>query len=75
MSIKSRISKLEKKKANQTKPAWVIVKDGDPIPEGVKCYHPSVSPDLWDEDNEASSIASTCNAGQEKSEVKNGKDN
>jgi hypothetical protein len=63
MSIKSRISKLEKKKANQTKPAWVIVKDGDPIPEGmegVKIYE-GISPDDWDQDT--------------KSEVKNGKDN
>jgi len=67
MNLKSRIRNLEKQKAKQNKPAWVIVKDGDPIPEGVKAYSPEANPDLWDED--------TKSEVNYKSEVKNEKDN
>jgi hypothetical protein len=50
MTTKSRLKRLEKhKQPKDTGPAYVIVKDGDPIPEGVKCYSPEANPDLWDE--------------------------
>lgn len=48
-TIKSRLDDLETKKTISEKPAWVIVKDGEEPPEGVKAYSPEANPDLWDE--------------------------
>jgi hypothetical protein len=50
-AIKARIEKLEAmlSKRDELLP-YVIVSDGDEIPEGVKAYSPEASPDLWDED-------------------------
>jgi hypothetical protein len=50
-NLKSRVEKLEdiSSKSDELLP-YVIVSDGDEIPEGVKAYSPEASPDLWDED-------------------------
>jgi len=47
-TIDNRLEKLERLQSSQQRPPWLIVNDGDPIPDGVKCYHPDVNPDLWD---------------------------
>ena len=47
-AINKRLAQLEKQQETQARLPYLIVKDGDPIPEGVKCYHPDASPDLWD---------------------------
>lgn len=47
-AINKRLEHLEAKQETKTRPPYVIVEDGEPCPEGVKCYHPDASPDLWD---------------------------
>jgi hypothetical protein len=49
-NLKSRVEKLEdiRSKSDELLP-YVVVNDGDEIPEGVKAYSPEANPDLWDE--------------------------
>jgi len=50
-TIRRRIEDLENKNDHLSiELPYVIVKDGEPIPEGVKAYSPLANPDLWDED-------------------------
>lgn len=51
-AINSRLDQLEKKQQTKARPLYVILQDGEPVPEGVKAYHPDASPDLWDEPEE-----------------------
>jgi hypothetical protein len=60
-AINKRLDDLEKSQDTKGKPLWIVLEDGEPIPEGmegVKIYSPLAHPDLWDE---------------EKSEVQNAK--
>ena len=48
-TINRRLAQLEKQHETQDLPPYLIIEDGEPVPEGVKCYGPDANPDLWDE--------------------------
>lgn len=48
--LKARVEKLENQREAHEKPLYVVAGDGEAVPEGVKCYSPDASPDVWDEE-------------------------
>ena len=49
-----RLDDLEKKQDTKDIPLWIVLEDGEPVPEGmehVKRYSPLANPDSWDADD------------------------
>jgi hypothetical protein len=54
-TINKRLEDLERERKIESVPLWIVLEDGEPVPEGmegVKIYSPLAHPDLWDEDLE-----------------------
>jgi hypothetical protein len=50
-NVEGRLLRLEATRQAHDDPAWVVFQDGEEVPEGVKGYHASIDPDLWDKDD------------------------